>query len=109
MKWFIHEDKISSGWEQLHLISIRTHTIIPAEEDEEERDRMWEQEEERKERVERAVELWEKRNREQEFLRMSGEGSLRVHTPHGGYIRVRKRNNDAVFSLILAKFQLQLS
>lgn len=107
MKCFIQEDKISSGWEQLHLISIRTHAIIPPEEGEEERDRMWEQEEERKKRVERAVELWEKRNWEQVFLRMSGEGSHRVHTPHGGYIRARKRN-DAVFSLILAKIQLQL-
>jgi len=66
------------------------------EEGEEERDRMWEQEEERKKRVKRAVELWEKRNWEQVFLRMSGEGSRRVHTPHGGYIRARKRNNDAV-------------
>ncbi len=42
---------MSSGWEQLHLISIRTHAIIPPEEGEKERDRMWEQEEERKKRI----------------------------------------------------------
>lgn len=92
MKCFIHEDKISSGWEQLHLISIRTHAIIPPEEGEEERQNMRAGRRKEEKSWESNWAVGKKKLRsvlESEWV--SEEASHRVYPPHGYMM-----DNDAV-------------